>query len=223
MGLDINLVKIKDYKKYLEAIEKDKQLTDARNAIWDRELDGRDYNELSKSAVNKILDILEVEISRKFPDLKHYLYSEDCYTTINDEFAGYTIGYLRSSYNGLGFNSVSFKATGVGGYYYIFGVPYDYEDYIIKVDWKESINRAIKLMWLIINDAHIDSDTKIEDIPGEKLGSNIASALSIDIKTIDIDEENKQYFVEECLKTIRICAYVLGKPDSEKYYLSWSA
>ena len=53
------------------------------------------------------------------------------------------IGYLRSSYNGSGFNSVIDTLLGKKGFYYIFEAGDDYE---FQPDWEASRERAEQLL-----------------------------------------------------------------------------
>jgi hypothetical protein len=80
----------------------------------------------------------------------------------------FKIGYLRSSYNSAGINSV-LSTKGLGDLHYIFG-RYD-DEYTFKPDWEESLKRCIE-----IKEKYLEKSTSDGGVYIYEVSSNVGSS-----------------------------------------------
>lgn len=139
MGLDVTLRKCPNWEA---SLAKQDAYEEKSEAIWDGICKGRKYEELSQDEK----DIARTKTSQLKTELglDEYGGCEDIETIENDHpdypKHMFKIGYLRSSYNDGGINSV-LRRMGVPDLYEIFGVGDDHPYHLVP-DWSASLNRC---------------------------------------------------------------------------------
>lgn len=139
MGLDVYLYRYEDFKASRKAEEEYEERT---SALWEKEDDEYDNisDELRKeeARIAQELGMEKADFGYEYPGKKSIELDSEIYP---DHL--FKIGYLRSSYNEAGINSVLSKTTGTS-MDEIFGVEERY--YAFQPDWEECRNRARKAL-----------------------------------------------------------------------------
>lgn len=137
MGLDVSLYKVDDLEKMLE---KEKDYEKKSEKIWEKERAGRNYDLLTEKEKDEIHSKC-VKLAEKMGLTKDGEYKNKKRIEKNSRVHPdhmFKIGYMRSSYNDGGINSVLREIIGMD-LYTIF-TPND--DYYQKIDWKKALEKA---------------------------------------------------------------------------------
>jgi hypothetical protein len=140
MGLDVTLSKCPNWE---DSLAKQSAYEEKSEAIWDEIRAGRKYEDMTEEE-KETARVRTQELEERM-GLNKYGESPDI-ETIENNHPDYPehyfkIGYLRSSYNSGGINSV-LRRMGVPDLYAIFGLSFGDTPYYIKPDWAAALDRC---------------------------------------------------------------------------------
>ena len=145
MGLDIYLYRFEDYAKAM-AIESEYETESSK--IWERyPAKYDDMTDDQRSECRGACDALKERMGLgQYGEVKPPLRSkiEEPSKLHPDNIC--SLGYFRSSYNDSGFDRVTKTVVGLDGFYWIFGVDGQPEEYEVLPDWQASRGRAAEMV-----------------------------------------------------------------------------
>jgi len=144
MGLDVSLYKCPANLRGVED-QKEEEYNKHSEEIWEKHLDGRKYNELSedeKKVIKAETEELALGLGLKKDGGSTVRERVEIVSKIHPEHQ-FKIGYLRSSYNGAGLNSV-LRELEIPDLFEIFAVVN--EGYFVEVDWDASLERITEAL-----------------------------------------------------------------------------